>query len=277
MTSTSVVGFDHAETELLRLLLDAEIKVVESFDDVGDAHIAIVHTVDESAWPDVLEESPEGSIRIRTSSQGRSGNGHRVTMRGVVELNLQPSHVTLSADEFVYIVSELIKPGIARAVVEGTIPPGLVRFFGIERVREILPSISILCQGHLAVNARFEDGDWGPPEIRPALKQMGWLEAMKDDAVRGLLRNDLLDQRDVVAKADWWLDVFELEGDVATQVKTLQDKLKEEWNESTDTQLPDEITQLLEALAEGTPKAPGVVGDAYCKIAEKLGGSPCQS
>ena len=137
--------------------------------------------------------------------------------------------------------------------------------------------VAILCQGYLAVNARSENDEWDPPEIRPALEQMGWPEAMADEAVRGLLRDDLQAQRDVVAKADWWLDVFDLESDVAVQVNTLQDQLKEEWNEGTDTQLPDEITQLLDALADGTLKAPGVVACAYCKIAEKLGGLPCRS
>ena len=152
------------------------------------------------------------------------------------------------------------------------------RFDQEEQGIDTLAAVAILCQGYLAINAEESEKDeWGPREIRPALEQMGWPKAMEDDAVRGLLRDDLLDQRDDVAKADWWLDVFKLKGNVATQVKTLRDKLKEEWNECSDPQLPDEITQLLDGLAEGTLNASAVVADAYCKIAKKLGGSPCQS
>lgn len=140
-----------------------------------------------------------------------------------------------------------------------------------------LTVLAILCQGYLAVNAKSENDKWGPPEIQPALEQMGWPETMEDEAVRELLRDDLPDQRNVVAKSDWWLDVFEPADDVAVQVKTLQEQLREEWNEGRDMHLPDEVTQLLEALTHGTLEVPSIVANAYCKIAEKLGGSPCPS
>lgn len=145
-----------------------------------------------------------------------------------------------------------------------------------ERTLEVLSVLAILSQGYLAVHAEEINGKWGPVKIVSALEQMGWPEVMADENVQQLIRKDLSSRRDAVAKSSWWLEVFEIEGDLGSQVESLKKRIREEWNEENTVKLPEEIIAFLRSLASGSLSDPGIVAAAYSKIADKLGGKPCQ-
>lgn len=144
---------------------------------------------------------------------------------------------------------------------------------------EHLAALSILCQGFLVVHAGQREGaEWYRSGISPALEQMGWPQAMADDCIRAALRPDLTDKRDEVADVKWWRDVFDFSGDIAGKAHELRQKVQQEWREAqpaSPAELPEAVVDLLNGLAEEEPIKTKMVADAYCAIAERLGGQPC--
>lgn len=145
-----------------------------------------------------------------------------------------------------------------------------------KRVR-LLYALAILCQGYLAVHARKDDGGWGPKELVPALRQMGWLDFM-DGPGKSLLAGDLERRQSEVCRAGWWLELFELWKDdciVPDKWEGLEESVKKEWGKDT-ASLPEEVAGLLSALRDGDDVGdPKIVADAYCSIVERLGGTRC--
>lgn len=134
-----------------------------------------------------------------------------------------------------------------------------------KRKAEILPALSILCQGYLAVHA---DEHGKGEELGSALDQMGWSEDLTPDG-----SNDRVEE---VSDLDWW-QVFDGEDH-------LIEKVEEEWGSETGDlgaveDLLKRITDADGRIAEeqGTLKEEDrvTVADAYCKLAERLGGEPC--
>jgi hypothetical protein len=130
---------------------------------------------------------------------------------------------------------------------------------------EVLSALSVLCQGYLAVHVEGyneQEERWGPEEMSPALKQMGWSEDLMTIA------SDR--KSDEVSDPGWW-QVFDGEDDLIDQVE-------DEWGD--EEALPEVLKELLTRIMEGTQlgdnDAHKIVADAYCKLAERLGGRPCQ-
>ena len=74
----------------------------------------------------------------------------------------------------------------------------------------ILPTISILCQGFLAVWADKVGDDYGPEDIRKALQLMDWPDFMKSTGA-DLIRGDLKSQRPTVSQPSWWSNILKVE------------------------------------------------------------------
>jgi len=135
---------------------------------------------------------------------------------------------------------------------------------------EVLSALSILCQGYLAIHAK-EHGE--ESEVKKALDQMGWSA--------DLMTNNSNGQVDTVSDVDWWAEVFDTD--------MLIGEAKEEWGneegwskvrnllarfakDSDEPEEPDE--QETEPLSG--EKARETVAKAYCKLAKRMGGKPCQ-
>lgn len=152
---------------------------------------------------------------------------------------------------------------------------------------EVLPSLSILCQGYLVASARQnENGTWEPVEITPALRQMGWLALVtEEDAFSASEVQNVSARIETVARGGWWLQPFELlvdnqEVDAVRWEQFVSD-VEDEWGSG----LPDEVRALLDLICEKLPDGAhvaGTVGNAevvarvYCLIVEKLGGERCE-
>jgi hypothetical protein len=110
----------------------------------------------------------------------------------------------------------------------------------------ILPSLSILCQGYLAVNY-----DSKISVVHESLERMEWNTS--------LVSTDIAKKKLKVQKAEWWLQVF---GDISENIETL---LQEEYNGNIDSA----ISNLLIAIRQEKIE-PDLVANAYIAIANKL-------
>lgn len=159
---TDILVYDHDTTperksELLQIL-DGLASVITKgrtqeenvIDELKEKQLVIGHFGDDKLWESLLDTSPFGSIRIRTSTVGRYGNPHRVTNRNVIELNLYPKHSNLDKSDWEIILTEISKSGVALRIAEGDCPNELHTYFGTS-IPEILTALSILCQGFLMI------------------------------------------------------------------------------------------------------------------------------
>jgi len=123
-----------------------------------------------------------------------------------------------------------------------------------EMAAKILPALSILCQGYLAVHSDVD-------AAQSALDHMGWSDDLMPD------RLDLGAKRDEVTdpQNEWW-QVFN--GDLKKQAK-------EEW-ERDPMGGWRKVSDLIECISSVEDPGTETVAEAYCKLVERLGGEPCQ-
>jgi hypothetical protein len=145
----------------------------------------------------------------------------------------------------------------------------LPNFLRDPRVISLLPALSILCQGYLAAHS-LQQAD---SSINRAAEHMGlpaFLSSGGEDVA--LLKRVLPLKRAETSSTVWWRKVL---GDsrkcVETQIVT------EMGVKSIDSTLP--LKALIENIYESTlgQLQPSVVADAYCAIAAKLTGKPCET
>ena len=146
---------------------------------------------------------------------------------------------------------------------------------------ENLIALAILCQGYLVLNAEYDATAhrWGPPEILPALTQMGvrdsnFVRPLLDIKKAGMSRQEIV--------REYWLKPFGLWKEAEKEESADDPKwaeferiVKKEWGSSTGAE-NDSLTAMLTDL-KGGKELPSlaVVADAYCEIARRLGSSPC--
>jgi len=261
---------------------ELEIKTREEVKSLSEFPIAFCHTGSDSTWEDLISSSEPGQIRIRLSSSGFSSKPEPFTSpfkkNGVYVFHLLKSSRVTSTEEWKSIIEGMMNQNVVADLVAGKDPHGLASFF-IRKTQNVLIALSILCQGYLAVHARKQNGEWGPPDIVPALKQMGWLDFI-DGPGKSLFPKDLDKKKSEVSQARWWLEPFELldkDGIIQGEWPRYEESLMKEWGKG-DTTLPKKIVDLLEPLSEDKDISnPKIVSDAYCVIVKNLGGAPCSS
>ncbi len=145
---------------------------------------------------------------------------------------------------------------------------------------ENLTALALLCQGYLAAHATWDEqaGACGPPDLAPALRQMG-LEALlgSDRPLAERLLSDLGQKKAQVCERGWWLEVFEFPAAAAVEEgrwRAFRQALGNEWGPTQ--ALPERLEALLTALHDDARlDRPGLVAAAYCELAARLGGQPC--
>jgi hypothetical protein len=110
----------------------------------------------------------------------------------------------------------------------------------------ILPSLSILCQGYLAINYDLKSS-----VVHESLQKMGWNTS--------LLIIDIAKKKLKVQKAEWWLQIF---GDQSENIETL---LQEECNGNIDAAISNLLIAIRQVKIE-----PDLVANAYIAISNKL-------
>ncbi len=148
---------------------------------------------------------------------------------------------------------------------------------------EILPSLSILCQGYLAVHASKDghDSDCGDSDCKMALEKMGWGEFVSTGIGVSLIRYDIGEEKDinVVDKSkdrrwsNWWRDdIFEdqeweeLKEAITRECDSKENKCKD-YND-----VPVSIRKIFDAIEAPAQEIDlGIVAKAYCEINDQLG------
>jgi hypothetical protein len=155
MTESTILWYDHAGSLAKQLIEVKRGNVKRTFvlGDLAKVKLGIGHPKNNSEWMRMVKvKSPADSVRIRTSSAGRLGSGHKIAA-GVVELNLIPPHAEVSPKAWETIIDKIVQPGVAQNIVSGIIPLELEPFFCGPKSLETLIALSILCQGYLIVHA----------------------------------------------------------------------------------------------------------------------------
>jgi hypothetical protein len=145
-----------------------------------------------------------------------------------------------------------------------------------QKTFEILSTLSILCQGYLAVCAKSEErGDcWN--DIEPALEQMGWTVFINKGAGKSLIKGNLGGKLPEVQKAGWWYEgVFDAQNDKTSPSPEKWDNLKKtlasECGRDRFEEVNDEIQKLFNDITTENKKIePSTVANAYCAISGVL-------
>lgn len=239
-------------------------------------HLCLWHAGDFS---DPLPDAPTGRLTVYYS--GRRGHDDRMPADN--ERIQEPVHPggegSLTREE----AAELL--AYAEAIAEGRpaiIPAILKRPLTVS----LLSSISILCQGYLAVHAGLggqdvavelpEEEAEDKSDVAEALKMMGWNALLKDAAASALLSQDLTvperrkELQRKVRNAEWWSGVLEISPGLSRRSVATT---KEEWQAGP---APKgcrwgwaEVEALFGSIADGLVRA-GTVARAYMAVAAKL-------
>lgn len=145
--------------------------------------------------------------------------------------------------------------------------------------RMILPALSILCQGYLAVHAAYggPDKDWNDENITLALEQMGWKQLIEKPDMSQIVETLRGQHATTENIKDWWQPVLvhvKAPADEASRgtKEALIEQLRREWRKDS---LPEEVSKLVETIYDTTPHSltdVNLVARAYLKLAEKLKG-----
>lgn len=267
-----VTELDHFTFELSKTeISDAEIVKTLAQKDIAVCHFKRLST----AWGELLADSQKGKVRIRTSSIGMPNPAHAVTDKGAIALYLRPPHGKLKVQDWKKILEALADGKTGRGIANGQVPADLQRYFGEPAVFDVLPALSILCQGYLAAYAA-PDGTAEPKftdeggHFASALREMGWSEALAELQDKSPLRA-------TVETAEFW-NVFDPnQTNVASLRKTIVDAGHTEWQRAGDCGADAEaqfepVRTLIEKI--GAPiGSPSVVAKAYLQLVKRFGGA----
>jgi hypothetical protein len=141
---------------------------------------------------------------------------------------------------------------------------------------QVLPALSILCQGYLALHVNLETGkfdDAVKEEERcvctEALKTMGWLEVKdsSEERRRGILREMQANKDDpeLARRPEWWAETFDGED------FPLEEEAKKEWGSSwiSDGQVAKALIYLIKSDTDCEIPA-ALVAKTYLAIAERI-------
>jgi hypothetical protein len=261
----TVRGFDHDRRAFKRLLEEARVRYVERLEHLAGADIAIAHPSNnkEVDWQRLVDGLKSDTIIVRVSSDGRAGKVHRLTDKGAVELQLQPSYSDLTAAELSQMTQELKKPGVGKSIFDGNCPAGLTKYFSLQTAGA-LSILSILCQGYLASQSCNAGG-------YPKVARRVVLEALDIMGYSKMLQS----RREYVRSRHFWRPLEQ------SLKSCRQPDAEKEWTilcgrEAGGTQASwDPVQALLDLLEkDGTPGDDiEVVARAYLELATRLGGT----
>ena len=237
----------------------------EKADLPGEFSLLLLHDTDRTRWGKLSRRKACLIVRYTGGDERRESEGeHWIRQRSITGKRdaLSPKE----AQQILSWANEFLQGEDAE------LPPIMQEPANVDH----LSALSILCQGYLAVHAEAYDEKegWEPEEISDALEQMKWTEE--------LMSSGMTSRVEEVTKPDWWR-VFDDEDGIL-------DEAKQEWGDEADgwSTVKDLLIRVMEGRNEEeredtdepeplkTEKDRGLVADAYCKLAERLGGDPCQ-
>ncbi|MDW7761980.1 MAG: hypothetical protein SCM96_15245 [Acidobacteriota bacterium] len=262
-----IAAYDHADTCLREMMNSCKIPVETMLAKICQIKLAICHVHNENEWMNFIEKSKPGSIRIRTSTQGRAGQKHYIK-DNVIVLELQKGHNFrlggVQQHEWEFIISELKKNGIAERIVKGDVPNNMISYFGNLSL-EVLPALSILCQGYLMVHFAAN------PKLTKDLKVKESEDLLKlaEFAREYSFPRELQSLVEEVESPDFW-NVFDSDNnaDLTNLRAEIMKDVNNEWGMDSINRIAP-VINLIEQLGKSIP-APELVIDAYLEIIKKL-------
>jgi len=239
-------------------LVETEIAETDVIARLLPFDVVVGHFNCQDNWDKLIKSSAAGTIRIRTSTAGRSGHTH-INEEGVLVLQLQAKHNSVTRQEWKSIIEHLLTSDNAFKIVNGEIPPEMAKFFG-SGMLVVMPALSILCQGYLIVCANQGNGKAVPDYLKR------WASVPGSEMLKSVHVAE-------VQKRRFW-NVFGEQG--ADKLVKLAES---EWNGLAGDGKPTKVWQLLNAVVpdKHTPDerlvAPDekLVADAFEAIEGKLG------
>ncbi|MCK4303287.1 MAG: hypothetical protein KAY24_03530 [Candidatus Eisenbacteria sp.] len=234
--------------------------------------IGLIHPPSNDTWESVLASAGKDEIRIRMSSQGRPGSALPVkTKVGAYGFELVPKPFDLPKAHWEAILSGLSDGEIIKTLAAGGDVRDLRGFFFRDPDPQILPALTILCQGYLAAHVDPRTAKLDIAQDQPAhelcdkaLERMGWKTLIRNPEVElpGMLGRDRLGLQKTLLDPTWWKIFGE------------DDPLKiaqQEWGRQGNgpwQHVKALITQVVGGKGDIKPE---VVARAYLALAGKLG------
>ncbi len=139
-----------------------------------------------------------------------------------------------------------------------------------------LIALSILCQGFLVVCSESEERDRYWNDIKPALKEMGWIDENGHRVIdndNSLIKQNLKAKWEKVQMSNWWYDEVFADGKNDSSIKweTLEKTIASECNVTNGNSVPAQILELFSGIRNDPNKIkPEKVANAYLKTSEVL-------
>jgi hypothetical protein len=143
-------------------------------------------------------------------------------------------------------------------------------------VFEIIPTLSILCQGYLVVCAESKEKDKYWNDIEPALEEMGWVGETGNrviDKGNSLIREDLKGEWGKVQLSNWWYEEVFTEDKNYSSINwdELRNKIANECKQDNFNDIHEDIRILFNDIATKDKRIePPTVAKAYSAIAKVL-------
>jgi hypothetical protein len=226
-----------------------------------------------------------------------NGEPRKVPSRGGTRYVLfDKSHVALSAGQLLAFLRMTTEEAQAVLDYRGDRLNFWLRSIFFPTLPTLLPALSVLCQGYLAVHAadvggalqgkattQEVDSAFAKNEffntqqpIAAALDRMQW-NKLKERNALPILRDELSAQVKQVRNLQWWRKPFgalDGSGDFDGQTWTeVQNRLELEWNAAKGEPVSGDVRGLLQGIGDGNSAGvtPELVAKAYLQIAERLG------
>lgn len=187
-----------------------DIQVADELLKKTDASICFLH-IDDNAWQRFLESGQKDRKFVRVSSQGLSSSFGR-TEQGSYYFYVVPRHDSLEPDDWRHVLEFLTNKSLDACISQGELPDDVQKYFGAPIRYDMLPALSILCQGYLGVASEYRRQekrvkDQGE-DLKRALTDMQW-DKVPHDIIEEHIGKEIADKWQEVQNPRWW-DVFEL-------------------------------------------------------------------
>jgi len=225
---TTIGFYEHTDSgcvdDLIKTInqLNFSIKIGNTLNELTDYDVVIVHTNNNDNWSNFLKQSKQNSVRIRISTAGFSQpkNLERLALNGVYVLHLREK-TTQVKEQWEEILTGITDQLKLDNLVNKPSEKGLGRFF-VKTQIVIIPALSILCQGYLAVH----QGN----QIYSEVEKLNLIDNIEQKKLK-------------TEESEWWQYPFKAE-----TKKSLTQNLKKELQLEESELLPSEISGLIDAI-----------------------------
>lgn len=226
---------------------------------LGPALLILRHFRDQKVDPEI-----QAALTVFYGGNGGSDPDRPEGDPEVIWRQVNAGSGTLNTDEAIEILN------YAKAIQKKIPHPEKPAFLKHAYNPVVLPALSILCQGYLAVHAEKIGGEWGPAPIRGALTHMKLPSFFEQSqGSMNVLKDSLPKKRDLVRSPGWWRSVF------PKGKKSAEKQITEELAESGISE-NHPLKKLLDEIFGEKDISAAVVATAYCAVAKKLTGESCQ-